>query len=208
MTGTLSELMALWIHMHEADFARWFGTSGMATGAVLDIEADKVELAEAELMKMPQVASATRKQLIVSEFRKQQGKTMGTFSLVLTLFAVTIAISVVYNNARVALSLRGRELASLRVLGFTRREISTVLIGELGVQVLLGVPFGLWFGSLLVRGMLSANDPEAFRFPSEVSHHSFAFAALVTVAAAAASALLVRRKLDKLDLVAVLKTRE
>lgn len=208
MTGTVSELMALWIHMHEDDFARWYGVSGMATGAVLDIEADKVELAQAELMKMPQIASATRKALIVSEFRKQQGKTMGTFSMVLTLFAVTIAISVVYNNARVALSLRGRELASLRVLGFTRREISAVLIGELAVQVLLGLPFGLWFGSLLVRGMLAANDPEAFRFPSAVSHHSYAVAALVTVAAAAASALLVRRKLDKLDLIAVLKTRE
>jgi putative ABC transport system permease protein len=208
MTGTISELMALWIHMHEDDFAPWYGTSHMATGAVLDVEADKVDVAQAELMKMPQVAGATRKSVFVSEFRKQQGKTMGTFSVVLTLFAVTIAISVVYNNARVALSLRGRELASLRVLGFTRGEISAVLIGELGIQVLLGVPFGLWFGTLLVRGMLSANDPEAFRFPSAISYHAYAFAALVTVLAALASALLVRRKLDKLDLIAVLKTRE
>jgi putative ABC transport system permease protein len=157
---------------------------------------------------MPQVASATRKELIVSDFRTQQMQTMGTFSFVLTLFAVTISISVVYNNARVALSLRGRELASLRVLGFTRGEISAVLIGELGVQVLLGVPLGLWLGSLMVRAMLAAGDPEAFRMPTAVSHHTYAVAALVTVAAAAASALLVRRKLDKLDLVAVLKTRE
>jgi putative ABC transport system permease protein len=208
MTGAISELMALWIHMHEDDFARWYGTSGLASGAVLDIEADKVELAQAELMKMPQVASATRKELIVSDFRTQQMQTMGTFSFVLTLFAVTISISVVYNNARVALSLRGRELASLRVLGFTRGEISAVLIGELGVQVLLGVPLGLWLGSLMVRAMMGAGDPEAFRMPTAVSHHTYAVAALVTVAAAAASALLVRRKLDKLDLVAVLKTRE
>jgi putative ABC transport system permease protein len=159
-------------------------------------------------MKMPQIASATRKELIVAEFRKQQGETMGTFSLVLTMFAVTIAVSVVYNNARVALSLRGRELASLRVLGFTRGEISSVLIGELGVQVLVGIPFGLLFGKLLVRGMLSANDPEAFRFPVAISHHTYAIAALVTALAAVASALLVRRKLDKLDLIEVLKTRE
>jgi putative ABC transport system permease protein len=200
--------MALWIHMHEDDFARWYGTAGMASGAVLDIEADQVELAEAELMKMPQVASATRKQLIISDFRTQQLQTMGTFSFVLTLFAVTISISVVYNNARVALSLRGRELASLRVLGFTRGEISSVLIGELGVQVLIGVPFGLWLGSQMVAGMMAASDPEAFRMPATVSYHTYAVAALVTVLAAAASALLVRRKLDKLDLIAVLKTRE
>jgi putative ABC transport system permease protein len=180
----------------------------MVTGAVLSVERDRIKDVQDELMKMPQIASATRKELIVAEFRKQQGETMGTFSFVLTMFAVTIAVSVVYNNARVALSLRGRELASLRVLGFTRGEISSVLIGELGVQVLVGIPFGLLFGKLLVRGMLSANDPEAFRFPVAISHHTYAIAALVTALAAVASALLVRRKLDKLDLIEVLKTRE
>jgi putative ABC transport system permease protein len=208
LTGTVSELMALWIHMPEDEFSHWLGTSGMVTGAVLSVERDRIQDVQDELMKMPQIASATRKELIVAEFRKQQGETMGTFSFVLTMFAVTIAVSVVYNNARVALSLRGRELASLRVLGFTRGEISSVLIGELGVQVLVGIPFGLWFGKLLVRGMLSANDPEAFRFPVAISHHTYAIAALVTALAAVASALLVRRKLDKLDLIEVLKTRE
>jgi putative ABC transport system permease protein len=133
---------------------------------------------------------------------------MSTFATVLTAFAVTIALSVVYNNARVSLSMRGRELASLRVLGFTRSEISQILVGELSVQVLLGIPVGLLFGRLLVSTMLSINDPEAFRFPAFVSHHTYAFAALVTASAAVASALLVRRKLDKLDLIEVLKTRE
>ncbi|MDB4977356.1 MAG: hypothetical protein JWN48_5697 [Myxococcaceae bacterium] len=208
MTGTVSELMALWIHMPHDDFERWLGSSGLITGAVMSVEPEAIEAVQNELMKMPQIASATRKSMIIEEFRKQQGETMGTFSLVLTLFAVVIAVSVVYNNARVALSLRGRELASLRVLGFTRGEISSVLIGELGVQVMVGIPFGLYFGKLLVRGMLSAGDPEAFRFPENISHHTFAFAALVTVLAAVASALLVRRKLDKLDLIEVLKTRE
>lgn len=208
LTGTVSELMALWIHMPQDDFSHWLGTSGMVTGAVLAVDRDRIQDVQDELMKMPQIASATRKELIVAEFRKQQGETMGTFSFVLTMFAVTIAVSVVYNNARVALSLRGRELASLRVLGFTRGEISSVLIGELGVQVLVGIPFGLLFGKLLVRGMLSANDPEAFRFPVAISHHTYAIAALVTALAAVASALLVRRKLDKLDLIEVLKTRE
>jgi putative ABC transport system permease protein len=208
MSGTVSELIALWIHMTGDDFADWLGTAGLVSGAVLQVDPSYLELVQDELLKMPQVASAQRKALIVEEFRKQQGETMGTFSLVLTLFAVVIAVSVVYNNARIALSLRGRELASLRVLGFTRGEISSVLIGELGVQVLIGVPFGLWFGRVLVLGMISANDPESFRFPTHVSAHSFAVAALVTVLASIASALLVRRKLDQLDLVEVLKTRE
>jgi putative ABC transport system permease protein len=208
ISGTVSELIALWIHMTGDDFASWLGTSGLVSGAVLQVDPRELELVQDELLKMPQVASASRKELIVDEFRKQQGETMGTFSFVLTLFAVTIAVSVVYNNARVALSLRGRELASLRVLGFTRGEISAVLIGELGVQVLVGIPFGLYFGRVLVIAMISANDPESFRFPLQIAPHSFAVAALVTVLASVASALLVRRKLDQLDLVEVLKTRE
>ncbi|HEY6880883.1 MAG TPA: ABC transporter permease, partial [Polyangiales bacterium] len=201
MSGTVSELIALWIHMTGDDFATWLGTAGLVSGAVLQVDPQHLELVQSELLKMPQVASAQRKELIIDEFRKQQGETMGTFAFILTMFAVTIAVSVVYNNARVALSLRGRELASLRVLGFTRGEISAVLIGELGVQVLAGVPFGLWFGRLLVLGMISANDPESFRFPANLSAHTYAVAALVTVLASIASALLVRRKLDQLDLV-------
>ncbi len=74
--------------------------------------------------------------------------------------------------------------------------------------MLLGIPLGLGFGRLLVSAMLSINDPEAFRLPTVVSHHTYSFAATVTAAAAVLSALLVRRKLDKLDLIEVLKTRE
>lgn len=208
LTGTLHELMGLWIHMPAVDFERWLGVAPMATEAMLLVDKAHIEELQDELLDMPQVATALRKELIIRDFRQQQGETMGTFSLVLTLFAVVIAISVVYNNARVALSLRGRELASLRVLGFTRGEISTVLIGELGVQVLAGIPVGLLFGKWLARGMLAANDPETFRFPTAISDRAYAFAALITVLAAVASALLVRRKLDKLDLIEVLKTRE
>jgi putative ABC transport system permease protein len=208
LTGTLPELLALWIHMPSRDFERWLGVAPQATEAMLQVDAAHLDALQDELLDMPQVATAIRKELIVKDFREQQGETVGTFSLVLTLFAVVIAVSVVYNNARVALSLRGRELASLRVLGFTRGEISTVLIGELGIQVLMGLPIGLFFGKWLARGMLAANDPEAFRFPTQISDRSYAFAALITVLAAVASALLVRRKLDKLDLIEVLKTRE
>jgi putative ABC transport system permease protein len=194
--------------MYEPDFEDWLGVGPMASSALLVVDQDKIDAVQAELIDMPRVATATRKTLIVDEFRKQQGATISTFALVLTLFAITISISVVYNNARVALSMRGRELASLRVLGFTRGEISAVLIGELGVQVLLGIPIGLWFGVQLIHVMMAANDPESFRFPTQISDRAFAFAALVTVLAAIGSALLVRRKLDKLDLIEVLKTRE
>jgi putative ABC transport system permease protein len=207
MAGTVPELMGLWIHMQADDFHALLQQAPQVTDALLVVQRDRTEQVQDELNEMPNVISVMRKEVAIAEFRKNSGS-MFTFSLVLTLFAVTIAVSVVYNNARVALSLRGRELASLRVLGFTRGEISRILLGELSAQVLLGVPLGLLFGRVLVGGMLAANDPETFRLPPLVSAHTYAFAALVTLAAAVASALLVRRQLDKLDLVEVLKMRE
>jgi putative ABC transport system permease protein len=207
MRGTVPELMGLWIHLESADFHTLLRQAPQATDALLVVDRNKTEHVQDELNDMPNVMSVMRKEVAIAEFRKNSGS-MFTFSLVLTLFAVTIAVSVVYNNARVALSLRARELASLRVLGFTRAEISRILLGELSAQVLLGVPLGLAFGRMLVAGMLAANDPETFRLPPLVSAHTYAFAAAITLGAAVASALLVRRQLDKLDLVEVLKMRE
>jgi putative ABC transport system permease protein len=129
-------------------------------------------------------------------------------SAVLTAFAATIAIGVIYNNARVALSLRSRELASLRVLGFTRAEISGILLSELAFQVLVSLPLGVLLSRWFTEWVVSISHPERFRLPADVSPHRLAFAVLVTLVAAAFSALLVRRSLDHLDLIAVLKTRE
>jgi putative ABC transport system permease protein len=94
------------------------------------------------------------------------------------------------------------------VLGFTRAEVSTVLLGELAVQVLLALPLGLVLGRLLVDALAATVDPETYRIPLFLTARSYAFAAVVTLAAALASALLVRRRVDQLDLVGVLKTRE
>jgi putative ABC transport system permease protein len=133
---------------------------------------------------------------------------MFIISAVLTAFAATIAVGVVYNNARVALSLRSRELASLRVLGFTRAEISGILLSELAVQVLVALPFGFVLSQWFTTWVVSISHPERFRLPADVSPQRLAFALLVTVLAAAASGLLVRHRLDHLDLIGVLKTRE
>jgi len=124
------------------------------------------------------------------------------------LFASVIAFGVVYNTARVSLSERSRELASLRVLGFTRAEISTILLGELGVVTLVAVPLGLALGYVCAGLLIAAFNTELYRFPLVVSAATYAYAALAVLAATVVSALVVRRKLDHLDLVAVLKTKE
>ena len=207
MTGTVSELLSLWIHMREADFARWLGVAPMATEAHLLVDADQVEHVQRELDRMPQVASAARKQLLIDEFRRDRGAIGPTFAWVLTLFAATLALAITYNNARVSLSTRARELASLRVLGFSRAEVARVLTGELAVQVVLGVGLGLVVGRVLVSAMLAGSELEAVRFTKHIDMRAYALAALVTLTGGYASAQLVRRKLDKLEMTDALKSR-
>jgi putative ABC transport system permease protein len=160
------------------------------------------------LDRMPAVASITSRSAVVELLKRQSGESMAVVTLVLTVFAATIAVGVVYNNARVALSLRSRDLASLRVLGFTRGEISRILLNELGLQVLLAIPAGMVIGTWLTELVVRSIHQEMFRFPVVLSAKTYAFAVLIVLAASAASALLVRHRLDHLDLIGVLKTRE
>ena len=124
------------------------------------------------------------------------------------IFAGVIAFGVVYNAARVSLSERSRELASLRVLGFTRAEISLILLGELALLTTAALPVGALFGYSLSAAIVSSIDSEVYRFPLYVSRRAVAISCLGIIAAAIVSGLLVRRKLDRLDLIAVLKIRE
>lgn len=114
-----------------------------------------------------------------------------------------------YNNARVALSARSRDLASLRVLGYSRREVSKVLLGGLAIEVGLAIPLGLYLGRVWAEQFMAMSlDPETFRWSTVIAPRTYLMATGVALAAAVVSALWVRRSLDNLDLVAVLKTRE
>jgi putative ABC transport system permease protein len=157
---------------------------------------------------MPAVIGVSSTEGVIRRYREQTGESMAVMTLVLTLSAAAIAIGIVYNNARIALSMRSRDLASMRVLGFTRREISTILLGELGAQVLLGIPLGLLLGRWWAGRLAATVDPEAMRFPLYIAPSTYAAAAVIALVSGLASALLVRRKLDHLDLVAVLKSSE
>jgi putative ABC transport system permease protein len=133
---------------------------------------------------------------------------MSTMIVFNVMFACLIAYGVVYNASRIVLSERGRDLASLRVLGFTRREVSGILLGELGVIVLLALPVGLIIGQSLAALLVWATNSELYRFPLVVTMRTRIFAVGVVLFAAVVSGLIVRRRVDHLDLVAVLKVRE
>jgi putative ABC transport system permease protein len=129
-------------------------------------------------------------------------------STVLTAFAAVIAVGVVYNNARIALAERAWELASLRVLGFTRAEVSALLLGEMAISIAVAVPLGMALGWGLVHLIAALLASDQFAFPVVIQPRTYAWAAICIAAAGAASAFVVRRRIDRLDMVAALKTRE
>lgn len=180
----------------------------LMSAGLLRADPAHIEALERALKELPQVASVTRRAAVLAQFEAQSGQMIQVMTWVITLFGATITVGVVYNDARIALSLRARDLASLRVLGYRKSEVSTILLGEMAVELLAALPLGFLFGNLLVEGIAATLDPETYRLPIVVSQASYAYAAVVALGASAMSALLVRRKLDRLDLIGVLKTRE
>jgi putative ABC transport system permease protein len=208
VSATVDDTFGMSIYMEASALARWLGEERLVPGAVLKIEDGTYAGVLQRLTRLPAVLGISRRTSVFELFEQQSAEQMRIMTMTLTVFALIIAAGVVYNNARVSLSMRARDLASLRVVGFRRAEISTILLSELAVQTLLGLVPGMWLGRVLVASVAGAADPELYRFPLVISERTYAFAVSMTLAAALASALLVRRRLDQLDLIAVLKTRE
>jgi putative ABC transport system permease protein len=205
----VNDLIGLSAYMELEALEQMLGDHRVITGATLSVDSARRDEIYARLKELPVVASVGRTDLFKRQFEEQVAKVMVVFTVVLAAFAAAIAVGIVYNNARVALAVRARDLASLRVLGFTRREISMILLSEIAVSLLLSLPMGLVMGKVFAVAVAeSAVDTELFRLPPIIEPSTYAFAVLVVLAAGVVSALLVRRQLDHLDLIGVLKTRE
>lgn len=162
----------------------------------------------ARLKDTPDVSAVVLRRAAVDKFHETMGETLLIFISFFTVFASVLGFGVVYNNARITLSERGRELATLRVLGFTRVEISYILLGEIGLLIAIGLPLGCLAGVGIAWTMSASFQTELFRVPMVIEPSTFGFSVLVALAATLVSAALVRLRVDRLDLVAVLKARE
>ncbi len=208
VADVLSEPLGMQVHVSLPTYARLLRQAETANVAYLEAVDGREEEVVRALGDVPGVLGATRRSLVRGQFDAQTGETRSLFRLIATAFGAVMAVGVVYNNARVTLSARARELASLRVLGFTAGEVTAIVLAEQGLQLLLGIPLGLVWGRWMAGVFLSTADPDTWRFPIVIHPSTYAFATLVVLGAAAASAWRVRRQVDALDLVAVLKTRE
>jgi putative ABC transport system permease protein len=208
VTGLVDDIMGLSAYMDMTALHHMMREGDVANSALLLIDhADEVQLAS-ELKTIPAVAGAGFKRAVLQSFRDVMSANMSVSIFINLIFAGIIAFGVVYNAARVSLSERSRELASLRVLGFTRAEISLILMGELALVTLVALPVGGLFGYSLSAAIVGMIDSEVYRFPLYVTRQAVALSFLGIIAATVFSGLVVRRKLDHLDLVAVLKIRE
>jgi putative ABC transport system permease protein len=187
---------------------RLIGEGPAVTSVAITADSAAVDDLYRRLKATPRVASVMLKGATIQSFRDTVMNNLLTMQLFNVMFACVIAFGVVYNTARVALSERGRELASLRVLGLTRGEISSILLGELALLTCAAIPLGLFLGNRLASLLCWFMDTELYRIPLIIEPATYAFSTTVVLIAAVLSGLLVRRRLDHLDLVAVLKTRE
>ncbi|HRD67362.1 MAG TPA: ABC transporter permease [Candidatus Competibacter sp.] len=208
VVGLVKEYLGVTGYMDLAGLNRLLREGPTISGAYLAVD----ERAQPELYRrlsdIPRIAGTAIREQEIRNFHRTMEQTMLFFTFIATVFAVIIAFGVIYNSVRIALTERGRELASLRVLGFTRAEIGYILLGELGLLTLLAIPFGFVVGRGICALFVSGARSELYRIPLIIHPSTYAFAATVVLASALLSGWLVRRKLDRLDLIAVLKTRD
>lgn len=202
------EMLGFAAYLEAGALGRLLGEGPSASSALLAVDpASEGELYR-RLAAMPKVASVTPKRAALAVFRETTEQYVTTFTLILVAFALVLVVGVVYNGARIILAERTRDLATLRVLGFTAGEVFRLFAAELSVQVAAGLPLGLWLGARAAAVMMEAEAPEAFQLPLVIEPATFVRAAGAVLLAGLATALASRRALTGMDLVAVLKTRE
>lgn len=204
----IEELIGLGAYMDRGALNRLMGDDAVASGARLLVDAADLPAFFATVKETPAVQGVAVQETALQRFRSVMDETMLTMVFFYVIFASLIAIGVVYSNARIALSERGRELATLRVLGFRRGEVTYIFIGGVAATVLVALPLGCVLGYGLAALMAGLFDSELYRLPLVVSPSTYGWAVLAVLAAAVATGALMTRRIARLDLVAVLKMRE
>jgi putative ABC transport system permease protein len=208
IAGIVEDFLGVSAYMNLQALHRLTGEQDVISGAYLAVMEPQRNALYRDLKQVPAVAGVASPASMLVSFEREMARNIFISVGFLVGFASVIAVGVIYNGARIALSERGRELASLRVMGFHRREVAVLLLGEQAVITLLAIPLGGVIGYALAWLMVSSLQTDTFRIPYVITAQTFLAAAAVTVAAAALSALAVRRRLDSMDLISVLKTRE
>jgi putative ABC transport system permease protein len=208
VTAIVQGYLGLMAYMDLEEANRLAGEGPSVSGVHLSLDSNAQDELFAKLKAMPSASFIALQRVSLQKFRETLAQNLLFMIGIYVVLAVTIAFGVVYNSARISLSERARELASLRVLGFTRAEASLILLSELAVLALAAQPFGWVIGYGISWLMMEGLASELYRVPMVSSSKSDAIASLITLGAAGVSSFIVRRRVDRFDLVEVLKTRD
>lgn len=208
VSDLIESYFGLGAYMDLAALNKLMGEGPEVSGAHISYDRAREGALFNAIKKTPAIGSITLQRVSLQRFRETLAENITIMTTVYVALAVIVAFGVVYNSARIQLSENARELASLRVLGFTRGEVSSVLFLELALIVLLAIPLGWALGYGLAWSTVEAFATDIYRVPFVIERATYVKAGLVIIGAAAASAVIVRRRVDRLDLIAVLKSRE
>jgi putative ABC transport system permease protein len=208
VAGVVDEPIGVYAYAARSTVNRMMGEGDVASAAYLRVDAAARDTLYATLKRVPLVAGVNLREAAYRQFGEMLDRGIGTMNTINLLFAGIIAFGLVYNGARIALSERGYELATLRVLGFTQRETAGLLLGEQGIVTLFGLPVGLILGLGLALYIISAMSTDLYRLPFVVTGSTMVWSMVFVLFAAVASGAVVAWRLRTLDLVAALKARE
>ena len=208
VSATVDETIGMASYMEIDTLNRFTGEGAVVSAATMYVEPTAVLDLARRFKSLPTIESVTMKAYTLSSFLDKIAGLVFVSAGVLTLFAVIIVVGVIYNSVRIGLQERAWELASLRVLGFTRAEVAGILFGEFAIEIAVGIPIGLGLSQGVIGLIARLHSNESFQIPAVIEPRTYLIAASVVLATAVASAYIVRRRVDQLDLVAALKTRE
>jgi len=208
VNGIIEDFLGLSVFMNKEALWRISGEPNVVNGAFLTVDELARPDLNVELKKFPAVTGVASPTTMLRSFEEQLAEGILIASSFLLGFAGVIAVGVIYNAARISLSERGRELASLRVMGFHRKEVTALLLGEQAIITLLAIPLGWLIGYSLSYAITAGLQTDIYRIPFIAEPRTYLWSAVFIVSAAIASGWVIRRRLDRMKIVEVLKTRE
>ncbi len=206
--GLITDYAGLSAYMDIAALRRLMQEGGTVSGAHLAVDQKQWNEFLSAVKETPAIANLSITAALQESFRKTTADSITLIQTIYFTFAIIVSFGVVYNSARIALSERSRDLATLRVVGFSNREVAGVMIGELAMLTLAAIPVGLWIGSHLANLIVQSASTESVRLPLILTHQTYATAVLIVLVSAGFSFFVVSRRIRKLDLLEVLKARD
>ena len=208
VTAIIEQYFGIGAYMRLDRLNEALGDGRVVDSVHLALDPRRLDAFYAAVKRTPAVAGAALQGRSVRMFRDTMAENMLVMTTIYTVLAGVVGFGVTYNSVRIRLSERGRELASLRVLGFTRAEVAVILFLELAVLALAAIPVGLVLGHGLAWLVTSGLQGDLYRVPLVVDRATYAWAVVVFLVVAVVSSLIVLGRVNRLDMIEVLKTRE